>query len=278
MKPDDLFVPLVLEQDVAGANRGDVASALRLGYGYLTGSAGVIDLARARLNFGLAAPRSSAASAWLGYLDATLGSDPETNQRGIGRLQQAVDLGDPVGQTLMGRIYEKGRGGCRKDRQAAAALYTAASAEFALAKTFLGQMLLGRGNFRDAIRLFKDASAAGEVGSMVSLASLYLRERLKKPNIIGAKRLLRAAVARNDRVALFRLGVIYRDGIGGSAPGADHRAFNLFHRSARLGYRPACTATARCYALGSGAPRSEKAARFWWGRSAARSTGQAKLR
>jgi TPR repeat protein len=257
MSPNDIFLTSAIEEDLVNGTRGDVSAAIRAGYRYLTGSAGRIDVGQARRYFQSACSRSLTAAAWLGWVDAHFRRDKTLARQGVARLQQAASAGDPVGQTLLGRVVERGWAGVRADQDAAKALYTAAAPRFALAKTYLAQILRSQ-DPKAAISLFQDAAAAGEVTAMNDLADLYLRKATEPKRFWEAKRLLRSAADRRDPVALFRLGGLSQD--------APRRAFHYIHRSAQLGYHPALAATGLAYARGVGIPRNPKAARFWMGK------------
>ena len=263
MNPDDVFASTSLAADVALAITGDTGATVRVGYRYLTGSAGVIDIVEARRYFGLVAARCRGASAWLAYIDIRQTDDERLLRGGVDQLQNTAAAGNAMGQTLLGRVYERGLGGCHADPAQAVTLYRAAAPRFSLAKTYLGQALRNAHKHREAIALFEEAAVAGETNAMLELAVLHVRSRGGRPQIVEAKRLLRMASERGGRLAQYRLAAMYRDGIGGASAGAPHRAFNLFHLSARLGYRPAQVALAAAYASGAGVAANPRLAACW---------------
>lgn len=262
MKPDDLFLVTALIEDQAGAQRGDVTSTVRLGYRYFTGSAGVADSKRAYSYFQSTEAVSPIAAAFRAHLDTRSSSD-SVKKQATQRLQALSQSGDPIGQTLLGRAYEFGRGGLTASRGLAKQFYTSASPQFALAKTYLGQVLLQDGSgVKSALPLLVDASAAGETIAMYTLAAIYLGQ-LKDPKWVPqARRLLNTAAGRGDAVAMCRLGSLYAQPMGG-APATSHLGFHLLRRSALVGYPPARTATGIAYANGDGIKVNQKAAAYW---------------
>ena len=73
MKPNELFSPTDISQEAARAASGDADAALRAGFGYFTGSAGMMNMPKSRKYFGLPADKSPAAFACLGFLDPSAG-------------------------------------------------------------------------------------------------------------------------------------------------------------------------------------------------------------
>ena len=87
MQPDELFLLPAIEEDATQARNGDISATMRLGYRYLTGSAGSRDIHRARSYFAQISTASSAASAWLGFIDVSLSPRTSNNYRaGLERL------------------------------------------------------------------------------------------------------------------------------------------------------------------------------------------------
>jgi len=262
IKPDDLFVSNGFSDDLAKATRGDTVARLRVGYAYCTGRAGAINFVRARHHFRVAATQSTEASALLGFLDLKLHRNAPLNTAALKRLQQAANANDPVGRTLLGRAYEQGLRPCKQNLQTAQALYEAAAPHFALAKTYLGAMLLKTGKAKQGIRLLKQAATAGEGSSMLHLADLYVRQR-KTTHIEKAKSLLRAGAELGHCAPLYRLGVLYRDGTGVPASAIPTLGFALMHRAAKAGHRPAQAAVGVAYKNGTGVKQNLKLAGFW---------------
>jgi TPR repeat protein len=263
--PNDLFAVTSLAQDSEQARRGDIAATVRVGFRYYTGMAGRVDIGRARSYFMVVSRKSLAASAWLGYLEVATRKTPGLVARRSTTFQGLVSAaiaGDPVGQTLLGRVYERGLAGYRPRPKNAKVLYAAAAPNFALAKTYLGRLLVKDGAYQEAIALFEDAVAAGETTAMIALADLYSRRKRSPMKVAEVKRLLRMAGERRDRVALYLLGVQYQQGTRGFK--ADpQRALKLLHQSATKGYKPAQTALASAYANGAGGAAAAGLARFW---------------
>lgn len=263
MNCNDMFVSTVFEQDKDRADQGDDTASTRVGYRYFVGGAGQVpNWERARYYFRAAAPTSPAASAWLAFtnlIDRNLRSTPAFRKENLQRLTELADVGDPVGQTLLGMVYERGRGGTTADPVAAKALYQAAFPQFALAGTRLGEMLLREGDPNAAIALFKEAANAGETAAMSDLADL-LGRRLRPPKpVMEVKRLLRRAAQRGNARATYRLGVLYlRAGAKGRS-----RGIKLLERSAKIGYQRAQAALGICYQRGMGVARNDLKAQYW---------------
>jgi TPR repeat protein len=262
MKPDDLFLCPSLAQEQMGVVAGDVTSTVRLGYRYLSGSAGVVNLQQAQIYFRQMDPASPIATAWCGWINIRSKS-ATVNQAGLQKLQTVSQSGDPVGQTLMGRAYELGVGGLRANVSLAKQLYTAASGQFALAKTYLARITLQAGDVKGAVTLMTAAAAAGEILSMSDLAALYRKKSNHFNFTPRAKQTLKTAVGRNDPEAMYRLGSLYMTPSGG-APTTNHMGFYQVHQSAKLGYPPAYTATAMAYANGTGVKQNFSAAAYWF--------------
>ena len=264
-RPDDLFAAKSLIGDLQRARHGDLASALRVGFAYYTGMGGKLDILRARSYFLVASQSSLAGSAWLGYLDAAAhlkSAAAARRSRSFQGLVSAAEAGDPLGQTLLGRVYERGLAGYRRRPDRAQRLYEAAAPNFALAKTYLGRSLLKAGKSKWAIALFEDAAKAGETTAMISLADLYSRLKRPAPKIPEIKRRLRAASKKGDPVALYLLGMQYLQGTHGFEANPQ-RALKLLHKSATRGNKRAQDALTIAYENGAGGAASAQLARFW---------------
>jgi TPR repeat protein len=269
MKPDDIFISNKFDQELANAVRGDVPATLRVGYRYYTGSAGAYDPLKACQYFGSIAGQLAPAAAWLQYLTCRLFGPRDPGKAAANVLRALSGNGDPVAQTLWGRIIHRGLDGVPQDLNTASALYSAALSQFALAKTYRGELLLAVGKFDEAVSLFQQAAAAGETTSMLNLADLYTGYTSKwsyPKHFTDAKHWLYRAVQLGDGIAMYRLGLLYwYEGGAGKNPASKYMrlAFNLFQHSALSGYRYAAASTANCYANGLGVAKNPKLARFW---------------
>jgi TPR repeat protein len=265
-QPDDLFKGPPLDVDEKNAQHGDLAATMRMGFAYYAGFAGRVDMERARSYFVVAAKASPAAAAWVGYVDAASKQVPGgvlRRRAAFLRFLDAATAGDPVAQTLLGRVYERGLAGYRQNVAKAKALYALAAPRFALAKTDLGRQYVNSGSLDQALPLFKAAVAAGETTAMISLASLYARQgRRKKYKTAETTRLLRNACERNDRVAMYLLGSQYQNGTHGF-PKSTKQGVELLHKSAAMGYKPAQKALGTAYLNGAGVIADKDKARFW---------------
>jgi TPR repeat protein len=263
-RPDDLFAATSLAGDMQRARKGDLASTLRLGFGFYSGLAGVVDIARARSFFLVASHGSTAGAAWLGYLDAVRikpGAAVRTRPS-FAELVNASNAGDPLAMTLLGRVYERGLAGYKQRPDMALPLYVAAAPNFALAKACWGRILLKSGKTQQAIALFKAAASTGETTSMISLANLYSTMKRPAAKTAEMKRWLRTASLRGDRVALHLLGTHYQSGTLGLTANPK-RAVALLHRSAVIGHKAAQNALAAACTAGAGVTPSATRAQFW---------------
>lgn len=265
MKPNDLFTNSVLDRDVARAKEGDSDATIRAGYLYLTGNGGMIDLEKACSYFQSSMPDSTAISLFVfsQLADPKVRKGKPYRDTCLQSLKEIAQIGDLVGQTLLGQIYEQGWGIVKVDRKAAKALYEEAASEFALAGTYLGKMYVTEGRIEEAIKVYTEAALAGELESMVDLGDIYL---MTQPvQYARGMRMLRCAAERGSLRARYRLGVLYFiNGMklsGGTE--AVQRAFRLFQLSSMGGYKLAAVALGTCYAQGHGVERDEKQALRW---------------
>lgn len=272
MTPNDLFLSSSPKDDLARAAKGDISSTIRAGYRYLTGLAGGIDREKARACLRPVANASPAVPALLAYIDAVdrkIQSDSTLKADAMQTLKRAADAGEPVAQTLLGRLYERKGGGTMLQVAAARELYVAAAPRFALAATYLARMHMGARQREDAIALLEPAAAVGETYGMVDLAFLHIRDRREMTRVVKAKRLLRSAAELGDPRASYQLAVqYYRDGLKGVL-GAHGRAFRLFGLAASTGYPPAEAAVGLCFLNGIAVPKDSQRAEYWCGRSRA---------
>ncbi len=234
MDPNDIFAATNLQQDIANATYGnDLTAAVRTGYRFFTGLAGKRDVNQARFYFGLGAQGSTATSPWIQYLsfwDSALHGVALPSGT-FGALVSLANTGDPIAQTLLGRVQEVGWSGSGTNVSAAKAAYLAVGSEFALAQTLLGEMSLRAGDINGAQLLFQQASTKSDTRAMVNLALIYAC----KSRVLEAKQLLNAAVLQNNCRAMYRLGLLYRVGVGGAPPNLE-LAVGLFGRAAKMGY------------------------------------------
>jgi TPR repeat protein len=243
MNPNDIFAMSHLQQDIARAKQGNTAAATRTGYRYFTGLAGKRDLDLARYYFTLGARGVADASPWIHFLNFQAAS-PRKNvllrkplpYGTVDKLSNMADQGDVIALTLLGRVKERGWHGAGKDIAAAKLAYRSVGTQFALAQTFLGEIYLRRGHIKYAERMFEQAAEKNETRATVDLALIDLR----KHQAIAAKQLLKAAVVQNDCRAMYRLGLLYKRGIGKATPKPD-LAKGLLQHAARMGYPRAVT-------------------------------------
>lgn len=258
--PNAIFLNVPLESDRAAAEKGNVTANIRLGYRYLSGSAGSIDRAKASLYFSRVAAQSLAASAWHGYAMAT--ARDSNGADGIKLIRRAADEKDPVAMTLLGQLQHHGKG-VPQDKKSAKEAYQAAG-NFAVAQRALGELSLESDNPADrsqALPSFLSAAAMGDTTSMVHLAAMYSRGDGVPQDYPKAAEWLSRAQNRGDPVATYQRGLMYQKGLGIQKSRA--LAASLFQRSALTGYPPAQAALGMCYAAGSGVKKDLDLAMLW---------------
>jgi TPR repeat protein len=266
-RPDDLFAPTAIAGDLERARRGDAAATIRAGFKYYTGMAGHEDIRRARSYFLAASRVSPAGAAWLGYLDVCIhngGGAALRKRASFQKLMSAAQAGDPVAQTLLGRVYERGLAGYRPRPDKAQALYIAAAPQFSLAKTYWGRLLVKQKQYPQALGLFQEAAKAGDTTAMIAIADLYSRGSKQPAKMVSPiKRWLRLAGQRGDRTALYILGTQYQKGSPGF-PANRKRALSFLRAAAVRGHKPAQLAVSAAFAAGAGGGANAAAiARFW---------------
>jgi uncharacterized protein len=261
--PNAIFQQSSLSADLALAAKGNVDANTRLGYRYMLGLTGTIDPISAYNYFTFIAPQSPAASAWLGYTAVTKPQLSSKNVNGVALVLQAANAGDPVGMTLLGRLYQLGKG-VAQNTTTAQQLFTKAAPSFALASTFLGETYLQSSNSADhskAVPYFLTGAAAGDTLSMVQLAVMYTRGDGVAQNFSNAAQWLQQAAQRGDLVAAYQRGLLYYRGQG--LPQSHIEAVALYTRAALGGYAPAQAALGVCYATGDGVAKNLNQAIYW---------------
>ena len=261
--PNAIFLPASLSADRALAQRGDVTASIRLGYRFLTGTAGTIDPVQAYQLFSSVATKSPAAAAWMGFVAATA---PELAGKGVdavGLVRQASNSGDRVGAALLGRLYHHGNG-VPQDMNVAKQLYVNAAPNFALAQRYLAELYLespNPGDHAKALPFVLTGQAVGDTGSMVLLSVMYTRGDGVTKDYTAASRWLEIAAQRQDPVAMYQRGLLYARGHGPQK--SYEMAAELFQRAASAGYAPAQAALGVCYATGRGVQRDRNQAIRW---------------
>jgi TPR repeat protein len=269
-RPDDLFAGTSLVGDLQRARGGDVAATIRAGFKYYTGMAGREDIRRARSYFLAASRVSPAGAAWLGYLDVRIhngGGAALRKRASFQKLVSAAQAGDPVAQTLLGRVYERGLAGYRPRPDKAQPLYVSAAPKFSLAKTYLGRLLVKQKQYPQAMTLFQEAAKAGDTTAMIAIADLYSRGKQPAKMASPIKRWLRLAGQRGDRTALYILGTQYQKGSPGF-PADRKRALSFLRSAAVRGHKPAQLALSAAFAAGDGGGSNAASIARYWARKA----------
>jgi TPR repeat protein len=173
--------------------------------------------------------------------------------------------GDIAAKTLLGRLYQTGKG-VTADVDLARQLYLEAAPQFALAQTYLAELYLRTSgatpkDISAAHALLIRAAAAGEPKSMLHLAYFHMQGLAGPKDLARAAYWLDQAVSRGDAAAIFQRGVFYGKGWGG--PKSESMAATLFKRSAESGYAPAQAALGMCYVTGAGVEQDTSKALKW---------------
>jgi len=273
--PNDVFGnTYTVAQNAAMAASGDASAAIRAGYAYLTGSAGVIDANQAATYFAQAGPNSRPATAWLGYTYATSPAFATKQSAGVSMVTGAANAGDPVGMTLLGRLYSTGAG-VPKDVNTAMSWYNKAGSQFALAQTYLAELyLVDPGKVPAAVTLLQNAATQGEPLSINHLAVMYIRGQGVGKDIQQAGNWIQRGVQASSYVAYYFRGLQYARGFG--VPRSPQTAFSYFVRSAAVGYIPAEAAVGVCYASGFGVQKNLTLAKQWLSQVASQDSYAAK--
>jgi TPR repeat protein len=261
--PNAIFQQSSLSSDIMMASKGNMDANTRLGYRYMVGFTGAIDPVSAYNYFTAIAPQSLAATAWLGYAAVTKPQLASKNLNGLPLVLQAANAGDPVGMTLLGRLYQLGKG-VPQNTTTAQQLFAKAAPSFALASSFLGETYLQSSSTADhskAVPYFLTGAAAGDTLSMVQLAAMYTRGDGVAQNLSNAAQWLQQAAQRGDLVAAYQRGLLYYRGQG--LPQSHIEAVALYSRAALGGYAPAQAALGMCYATGDGVTKNIGQAIYW---------------
>ncbi|HVO99353.1 MAG TPA: tetratricopeptide repeat protein [Bryobacteraceae bacterium] len=261
--PNSIFLNADIAGDQKLAAQGNIAALTRLGFRHLTGSAGTVDGVQAYNYLAQAAQQWPAASALLGYAAVIRPELAGKNINGVNLIIQASNAGDPVGMTLLGRLYHLGRG-VPQNTATARQLYNHAAPNFALASTFLGETYLQSANSADhasAVLPFLNAAMAGETLSMAELALMYVRGDGVKQNYLNAAQWLEKAAQLGDPIAAYQRGLMYFKGQGSQK--SQSEAVFLYRRAALAGYSPAQAELGVCFAKGRGVAKDLSQALYW---------------
>lgn len=220
---------------------------------------------------GLVALSAAPAFSWTPVPDAmTVGQ-----QRGSAdtpeELVQKAQKGDPEAQYTLGRMYERGQGVARDDRQAAAWFGKAAERGFAPAQHALGGIYVsGRGVPRDDVQSvvwYRKAADQGFAAAQTALGLRYASGSAggARDPAMGAAWFGRAA-EQGDAQAAVLLAAMYADGRG--VPQDPAQAVALYGQAAARG---GASGTAALHTLGlmykdaQGVPKDHAEALKWFG-------------
>jgi uncharacterized protein len=213
------------------------------------------------------------ATAWLGSLYLFGHGVSSDVNRARQLIQGAADRSDPVGLRLLGLMYQDGQGFPLSYATAAELYAKAIDQQDGRANVLLARLILhGTGVPKDYTRALallnrgvglNDAEAQFELGLLYERGMVRDRSRftlkLSKPEPIGnqflsneskAIQLYLASAANGNRVAAYRAGRLFENGVGTTKD--EQKAFEYYWLSAQRQYPLAQYALARAFELGIG--------------------------
>lgn len=266
---------------LAAAEQGDIQAQVKVGRAYAEGTAGPRNYGEAVKWLQAASTQGSMeANAWLGNM-YLLGHGVQRDvAHGANLIQAAADANSPAGLRFTGLMYETGQGIAR-DYSQAVAFYTRGMAQQDASSTdHLGVLYLhGLGVRRDiakAFTLFTQAAGLGDNWAQLHLGQMYQSGFIPNPvmgiseaasskssknshsskvfktnpDYASALKFYTAAAAQRNRVATYKLGVLYENGLG---VGQDYgKALEYYSQAASQKFTPALIAFGRMHELGLG--------------------------
>lgn len=229
---------------------------------------------------------SSEANAWLGSLYLLGHGVGQDLGQATSLIQAAAGAGDPVGLRFAGLMSETGQGVPRSYQKAVAYFAQAVAKKDANSFDRLGMIYLrGLGVKRQpakAFALFTQGAALGDSWAELNLGEMYFGGRIphksdqaKQPNsaptarnnvqdsplqpkqkaapvpdYASALKFYRQSATQGNRVAAYRLGLMYESGTGVTQDYA--QAFEYYRQSAHRQYAPALVALGQAHETGRG--------------------------
>lgn len=273
------------------AEAGDPRAMRELGDRLRAGDGVAADPALAARWYALAAEAGDAAAAGrLGRLliEGAPGVPPEP-QRGLALLERAAREGDVDAQLDLVELHETGRGVPRSPFEArrwyaiaASALERRAGTGDPKAADRLARLYAeGKGVAADGVRaadLFRQAAAAGRLGSLVRLARLY-RDGAPglAPDPARAVELFTEAATRGDRTAAYELGRLHLS-LAGTRSDAGPKAAGWLQVAARAGEDRAWFWLGELYSDPATEPHDPEQAEDYWRRAGHSGNGKGYFR
>jgi TPR repeat protein len=184
-------------------------------------------------------------------------------------LQEACDRGEVRSCSLLGELYEEGRGVPRDNRRAASLYEKACTGKVAQGCHYLGlRYAAGEGVPRDerrAAALFEQACKAGAAPSCLDLGTRYQDGSGVPKNLRRAATLFGKACAGGHHQGCVLLGQLHKEGLG--VPKNERRAAAFYEKACTGGWLPGCSELGWLYAKGRGVPKDERRASMLFGKA-----------
>jgi TPR repeat protein len=187
-------------------------------------------------------------------------------------LRPDADRGDPAAQTVLGEMYEGGKGLPKNEVEAAKWYRRAAEQGYALAQALLGIMYEdGKGglpkNDVEAVKWYRRAAEQGYARAQTHLGIMYENGTGLTKNEAEAAKWYRRAAEQGDTFAQGFLGFMYENGTGLTKNEAE--AAKWYRRAAEQGDAVAQAHLGGMYSLGRGVPQDYVSAYKWFNIAAA---------
>jgi len=184
-----------------------------------------------------------------------------------------AEQGDAAGESIMGWLYESGKGVAQNDREAVQWYRKAAdngvgSSQLSLAKMYYE----GRGVQKDltkALDWFRAAAEQGDTDAQVWIGDMYQEGLGVEKNDAEALKWYRKAALRGDAYGQILLASAYANGIG--TPTDYQEAVKWMRMAARQGDETAQFFLAMAYERGEGVARDDHEAVYWFEKAAEQS-------
>jgi TPR repeat protein len=264
---------------LAAANAGDVQAQVAVGKAYNGDGLVRRNYSEAVKWFSAAAAQGSVeASAWLGSSYLYGHGVAQDSARAASLIQAAAAQNNPVGMRFLGMLYEEGQG-VEQSYATAAHWYTKAkeqkdaNAYDRLAELYLHGLGVKK-SVRQAVSLLTVGARLGDSWAQLHLAELYQSgqvhseaakskaQSLSTPNYAMALTLYGSSAAQGNRVSAYKLGELYRRGLGTEQDYA--KALTYYQEAAYRRFAPAEVALGKASEQGWGTTIDLVAAQVWY--------------
>jgi TPR repeat protein len=181
-------------------------------------------------------------------------------------LRPDADRGEPAAQTVLGDMYENGKGLAKNEAEAAKWYRRAAEQGYALAQALLGIMYEdGKGlpkSEAEAAKWYRRAAEQGDAFAQTHLGIKYERGEGLPKNEAEAAKWYRRAAEQGYALALTYLAGMYESGKG--LPKNEAEAAKWYRRAAEQGYAVPQLFLAAMYTQGRGVPQDYVSAYKWF--------------